>query len=294
MSLRRAQVKQKRNKAHKRATRRQTRIDALNQDLQMEESWAAQLSDNLVFQPINNVASRKWLDDQDLNEQKQVDELKERMTQLLSPTQQMAEYKDLDEALTVKSLDDFAHSDAPGDNYDGLSCIYPGLYLSGSIIAHDVDLLAETGITAVLRVMLEKPSKELLKRYEGAGIKHVLFLKQGVHSSDHISRNFDASYSFINRQMMISRGKVLVHCHLGKERSVTIVLHFLLRYLLFHDSLAWAYCRVKPLYTIIELCVKLRRRCIKPPSFFRKELKLYEEVYGHVLDIYDGQGVSPL
>ncbi len=191
------------------------------------------------------------------------------------------------DVLSIENLDLFAHSDAFGSNYNGLSCIYPGLYLSGSNIATNVRLLAKTGITAVLRIMITRPGPKLLDRYKGAGIQHVLFLKQDVSSKDPISKHFDTSFSFINNHMMKQRGRVLVHCRLGKERSATIVMHFLQKYLYLHDKLAWAYCRIQPILDLVELCVKIRRRCVKPPSFFRNELRHYEQVYRD-------RGVPPL
>ena len=266
------------------------------------------------FQTVDTIASQEWLSD--LKQEQDMAELADRMARLLYPgieaeaketeteeTEQDVETKGHDsdddenvledydmkyDVLNIENLDLFAHSDARGANYNGLSCIYPGLYLSGRDIATNVALLAKMGITAILRIMLKPPGPKLLERYKGAGIQHFLFLKQDVSLHDPISKHFDASYSFINEHMMLQRGRVLVHCRLGKERSATIVLNFLTKYLYLHDKLVWAYCRLTSILDLVELCVVLRRRCIKPPSFFRKELRRYEELYRNMFDIYDG------
>ena len=197
--------------------------------------------------------------------------------------------------MTLKRLDDFVHlhgcrKDIDIWGYKSLSLIYPGIYLSGLSVALDIDLLVKNGITSVLRIMAEPPEEKLVQEYKEAGIE-LLFLKQTMDTKDNISKNFDASYSFIIGKLRTKEDgtlpHVLVHCLAGVHRSVTIVIMFITRYLFYYDDQIKVLSQYASIYELVRHYISIVRRCIDPPDYFLNELKKETEFLNFMQSVYE-------
>lgn len=106
--------------------------------------------------------------------------------------------------------------------FDDVSCVIPGLYLSGITVARDRSKLKELGITRVVCCCLwtEFPESE-----EIPGISYYRVDVEDM-SREPIDMYFEEASDFISESLE-NRENVLVHCRSGVSRSSTIVLAFL-------------------------------------------------------------------
>lgn len=106
---------------------------------------------------------------------------------------------------------------------DEVSCIIPGLYLSGVSVARNRSTLAEFGITKIVCCCMwtEFPVSDELD-----GLTYYRVEVEDM-SREPIDMYFEESCDFISEALEGSEG-VLVHCRSGVSRSPTIVLAFLI------------------------------------------------------------------
>lgn len=106
--------------------------------------------------------------------------------------------------------------------FDDVSCVIPGLYLSGVTVARDHTKLKDLGITRVVCCCLwtEFPQSE-----EISGITYYRVDVEDM-SREPIDMFFEEACDFISESLE-NRENVLVHCRSGVSRSSTIILAFL-------------------------------------------------------------------
>ena len=107
---------------------------------------------------------------------------------------------------------------------DEVSCIIPGLFLSGIAVARNPIKLSDLGITKIVCCCMWSefpPSDE---------IKSIQYFRVEVEdmSREPIDMFFDEACDFISESLESNEG-VLVHCRSGVSRSSTIVLAFLIQ-----------------------------------------------------------------
>jgi hypothetical protein len=107
--------------------------------------------------------------------------------------------------------------------FDEVSCVIPGLYLSGISVARDEAKLRELGITRVVCCCMwsEFPESE-----EIPGVSYYRVDVEDM-SREPIDMYFEEASDFISESLE-NRENVLVHCRSGVSRSSTIVLAFLM------------------------------------------------------------------
>ncbi|CAI5718232.1 unnamed protein product [Hyaloperonospora brassicae] len=106
------------------------------------------------------------------------------------------------------------------DNVPAAVVAVSGLFIGSYGAASNLEALAETKITHILCVAPSLP----LKFPETFTY---LQLKVADRPSVTISAFFDRAFDFIDSALSL-RGKVLVHCFMGRSRSATIILAFLI------------------------------------------------------------------
>ena len=115
-------------------------------------------------------------------------------------------------------------SHASSSSFDEVSCIIPGLYLSGMSIARNPSRLAELRISHVICCCTwnEFPETDQLAS--------VSYLRIDIEdmSREPIELFFDEACDFIS-ESLDNHESVLVHCRSGVSRSSTIVLSFLIK-----------------------------------------------------------------
>lgn len=101
--------------------------------------------------------------------------------------------------------------------------IYKGIHISGSRVLKQQDYIREMGIEAILRV-------DSLNRNDGQWEKTFALLDMPFSDGLAVPPLFFAKgTAFIHEQVQTER-KMLVHCHMGVSRSVTMVLAYLIEY----------------------------------------------------------------
>ncbi|KAK6174230.1 hypothetical protein SNE40_017549 [Patella caerulea] len=133
--------------------------------------------------------------------------------------------------------------------------IFPHVYLGDSGHASQKELLKRIGFTAILNV-----SSNCVNHFPTDF--EYMTIRVCDNSTADLSSWFDAAFNFMD-SITENDGKVLVHCHAGVSRSVTICL----AYLMFksHLSLDLAYEHVRD-----------RRSIIDPNLNFMQQLRRYE------------------
>jgi protein-tyrosine phosphatase len=103
---------------------------------------------------------------------------------------------------------------------EDFNLVYPNIYVGNYSITTNLDLLKGLGITHIISVIPTfNPAFEDKFKY--------LFLH--AHDDDYqdIKKYFDNSNEFI-KNCLFEGGKVLIHCMVGRSRSVTIFMSFLI------------------------------------------------------------------
>ncbi|XP_018413662.1 PREDICTED: dual specificity protein phosphatase 26-like [Nanorana parkeri] len=157
------------------------------------------------------------------------------------------------------------------DSYKGgthhVDQVFPNLFLGDVNIARDKKQLRKMGITHILNVA--HASWECTDTMEyGPYIQYYGITAEDCPEFD-ISVFLRPGAKFIHNALSTPGGKILVHCVLGKSRSATMVLAYLMIY--HHFNLADA---------IRHVC---QYRCIAPNRGFLQQLQLLELDLNHTL-----------
>ena len=114
--------------------------------------------------------------------------------------------------------------------------ILPHLYLGCRKVAVCLPSLRASGITNVLNVTSSVPNK-----FAAAGLTYKQIAVEDSHDVNMI-QHLPEAFGFIERAR-VSGERVLVHCHAGMSRSVTVILAYLMKF--FNHTLDSAYEHVK-------------------------------------------------
>lgn len=155
-----------------------------------------------------------------------------------------------------------------------LSQITHHLFLSNWPSSENVQLLKNNQIKAILTAETRSRDKNILKLYENFGIsyKHI-YIQDSL--GENISEFFDPTFDFIESH--VSKGQnVLVNCHAGVSRSVTLVLNWIIRswYKTCPENLNENEAVKEALEFIRE-----RRPIVNPNSGFIKQLNMAAKIY---------------
>ncbi|KAF4021111.1 hypothetical protein G4228_013848 [Cervus hanglu yarkandensis] len=103
--------------------------------------------------------------------------------------------------------------------------VRPGLFLGGAAAVAEPDHLREAGVTAVLTVDSEEPDFQT-----GAGVEGLrsLFVRALDKPETDLLSHLDRCVAFIVQARAEGRA-VLVHCHAGVSRSVTVITAFMMK-----------------------------------------------------------------
>ena len=115
-------------------------------------------------------------------------------------------------------------TNASSTSFDEVSCIIPGLYLSGMAAARNSIKLAELKISRIVCCCM------LTEFSNGDELPSLEYLRADVEdmSREPIELYFDDACDFISESLE-NHECVLVHCRSGVSRSSTIVLAFLIK-----------------------------------------------------------------
>jgi predicted protein tyrosine phosphatase len=168
-----------------------------------------------------------------------------------------------DSAYGPKSKKEKSYSKVPV----GASEILPGkLFLGSGRDADAIDDLLDKKITHVLNVTSEWKENPDFKAHDISFQRIVI--KDFVTES--IEQHFEVAFEFIDRAMMQQDGRILVHCVIGKSRSSSVVIAFLMS-------------RHKMTLSEAVAHVKKTRDMIRPNDNFLAELQRYEAaLYPHL------------
>ncbi|XP_019357734.1 PREDICTED: dual specificity protein phosphatase 13-like [Gavialis gangeticus] len=136
--------------------------------------------------------------------------------------------------------------------------VWPNLYIGDMLIAHDKKELRKLGITHVLNAAHSAWGSKGDQGFYGPEIHY-----HGIAAEDstdfNLRMHFYPASKYINKALNVLNGKILVHCVLGKSRSASLVLSYLMIY--HHFSLADAVEKI------------IQHRAIFPNRGFLKQLQ---------------------
>ncbi len=136
--------------------------------------------------------------------------------------------------------------------------IRPDLWLGGLAVAKDVEQLVRKRITLVISVFNGTMPAKAARKYKEACIQHTVLFAHD-HELQDMSKICEKAYDIYAAHSAQQLGGVLVHCHMGISRSVTVVLYILMKHL------NWSYERS-------SAHVKRCRPCMEPNIGFRRFL----------------------
>uniref|UniRef100_A0A3B4BFL0 Dual specificity protein phosphatase n=1 Tax=Periophthalmus magnuspinnatus TaxID=409849 RepID=A0A3B4BFL0_9GOBI len=147
-----------------------------------------------------------------------------------------------------------------GAQYTHVDQVWPNIYIGDEKTALEVEGLRELGITHVLNAA-EGKFNNVLTGATYYSDSHIQYL--GVEADDkptfNMSQHFYSTAQFIHEALREPHNKVLVHCVMGRSRSATLVL---------------AYLMSKHGLTVVDAIEHVRqRRCILPNHGFLKQLR---------------------
>nr|XP_015799685.2 dual specificity phosphatase 29 [Nothobranchius furzeri] len=155
--------------------------------------------------------------------------------------------------------------------YAHVNQVWPRIYIGDEKTALELTELKDLGITHVLNAAEGKWNNVFTgaNYYSSMNIQYY-----GVEADDKptflISQYFFPAAEFIHEALSHPQSKVLVHCVMGRSRSATLVL---------------AYLMTKHGLTVVDAIEHVRqRRCILPNHGFLRQLRaldisLHEEIY---------------
>ncbi|XP_029690851.1 dual specificity phosphatase DUPD1 [Takifugu rubripes] len=148
----------------------------------------------------------------------------------------------------------------PGVQYTHVNQVWPGIYIGDEKTALERPGLRDLGITHVLNAAEGKWNNVLTGAdyYSDTNIQYY-----GIEADDkptfNISQFFHPAAQFIHEALSQPHNNVLVHCVMGRSRSATLVL----AYLMMEHSLS-----------VVDAIEHVRqRRCILPNHGFLKQLR---------------------
>ena len=121
--------------------------------------------------------------------------------------------------------------------------ILPHLYLGCRKVAACLPNLKSSGITNILNVTSSIPNK-----FVAAGLTYKQIAVEDSHDVNMI-QHLPEAFSFIEKARMEGE-RVLVHCHAGMSRSVTVILAYLMKF--YNHTLDSAYEHVKQIKSDIS------------------------------------------
>ncbi|XP_003223192.1 dual specificity protein phosphatase 26 [Anolis carolinensis] len=148
--------------------------------------------------------------------------------------------------------------------------VWSNIYIGGIVIAHNKEELKRYGITHILNAAHNAWGSKGNQAFYSRE-----FLYHGIAAED--STDFDLSVYFypaseyIHKALSSPNGKILVHCILGKSRSATLVL----AYLMIHHNFSLAAALEKILLS----------RAISPNRGFLKQLQDLELELRHRISL---------
>jgi hypothetical protein len=103
---------------------------------------------------------------------------------------------------------------------EDFNMVYPGIYIGNYSTSTNLELLQGLGITHIISVIptYNPPFQDKLKYYH---------IPAYDDESQDLSIYFEKSNQYI-REVLEKKGKILIHCMVGRSRSVTIFLAFLI------------------------------------------------------------------
>ncbi|KAM4607757.1 dual specificity phosphatase 29-like [Polymixia lowei] len=147
-----------------------------------------------------------------------------------------------------------------GAQYTHVNQVWPSIYIGDEKTALERSGLKDMGITHILNAAEGKWNNVLTGAdyYTGTEIQYY-----GVEADDtptfNISQYFYSAAQFIHSALSQPQNKVLVHCVMGRSRSASLVL---------------AYLMVEQGLTVVDAIEHVRqRRCILPNHGFLKQLR---------------------
>ena len=105
-------------------------------------------------------------------------------------------------------------------NNEDFNMVYPGIYIGNYSTSTNLELLQNLGITHIIPVIptFNPPFQDKFKYYH---------IPAYDDESQDLSTYFEKSNQYI-REVLENKGKVLIHCMVGRSRSVTIFLAFII------------------------------------------------------------------
>ena len=103
---------------------------------------------------------------------------------------------------------------------EDFNMVYPGIYIGNYSTSTNLELLQGIGITNIISVIpsFNPPFQDKFKYYH---------IPAYDDESQDLSTQFEKSNQYI-QEILQNKGKVLIHCMVGRSRSVTIFLAFLI------------------------------------------------------------------
>ncbi|XP_007437155.1 dual specificity protein phosphatase 13-like [Python bivittatus] len=141
---------------------------------------------------------------------------------------------------------------------NALDEVWPNIFIGNMIVAHNKVELRQLGISHILNAAHNTWGSKGNQTFYGSEISY-----HGIAAEDSVdfdlSVYFHPASEYIHKALRAPKGKILVHCILGKSRSATLVLAYLMIYQ--NLSLADAVEKV------------LQHRAISPNCGFLKQLQ---------------------
>ncbi|XP_037534712.1 dual specificity phosphatase DUPD1 isoform X1 [Nematolebias whitei] len=144
--------------------------------------------------------------------------------------------------------------------YTHFNQVWPRIFIGDQKTALERPGLQDLGVTHILNAAEGKWNNVLsgANYYSGMNIQYY-----GVEADDkptfNISQHFSSAAEFIHEALSHPQNKVLVHCVMGRSRSATLVL---------------AYLMLKQSLTVVDAIEHVKQhRCILPNHGFLKQLR---------------------
>lgn len=150
--------------------------------------------------------------------------------------------------------------DSSGAQFSHVDEVWPNIFIGDEKTALELEGLKVLGVTHVLNAAEGTVNSVRTGAgfYCGANIQYL-----GVEAEDKptfdLSQHFSATTRFIHQALNHPHNKVLVHCVMGRSRSVTLVLAYLMKKHALTAAQAIQHVR--------------RRRCILPNHGFIRQLR---------------------
>jgi dual specificity phosphatase 12 len=142
------------------------------------------------------------------------------------------------------------------------------IYIGGLYALYQTDLIRAAGITHVLSVIDYDPS--IQERFGDLNLKH-LHIRAEDHPNENLLQHFDEAVEYMDQALKQvgaekdDTGGVFVHCAMGKSRSATLVIAYLM----------WKY-NMDATTALAQLCEG--RPVCDPNPGFKEQLDVWEKM----------------